>query len=123
MNLSTVGSNLQPTSRIVLMKSFDKQGFVFNTNMKSNKSKDIEHNALVSLNFHWKSLNKQVRIGRPVHVEGLAEATGGGAFATCAGMLTYAASGLANNDVGIIASFDRGGSSLANIGRWLRENL
>ena len=39
MNLSTVGSNLQPTSRIVLMKSFDKQGFVFNTNMKSNKSK------------------------------------------------------------------------------------
>lgn len=68
-------------------------------------------------------LNKQVRIGRPVHVEGLAEATGGGAFATCAGMLTYAASGLANNDVGIIASFDRGGSSLANIGRWLRENL
>ena len=62
MNLSTVGRNLQPTSRIVLMKLFDKQGFVFNTNMKSNKSKDIEHNSLVSLNFYWKSLNKQVRI-------------------------------------------------------------
>jgi hypothetical protein len=38
-------------------------------------------------------------------------------------MLTYAASGLAGADVGALAAADRGGSTLATMGRWLRENL
>lgn len=68
-------------------------------------------------------LDKQVRLGRPIHVHGLAESTGGPAFSTCSGMLTYAASGLAGADVGALAAADRGGSTLATMGRWLRENL
>ena len=62
MNLSTVSPNLQPNSRMVLMKNFDPGGFVFNTNLQSKKSEIIRTNALVALNFHWKSLHKQVRI-------------------------------------------------------------
>ncbi len=62
MNLSTVDAKFQPSSRMVLMKSFDKKGFVFNTNFNSKKGKNISNNNLVSLNFHWKSLRKQVRI-------------------------------------------------------------
>ena len=62
MNLSTVSDNLQPTSRLVLLKSFNKKGFVFNTNLNSKKANDISNNSQVSLNFYWKSLRKQVRI-------------------------------------------------------------
>ena len=62
MDLSTVGKDLKPSSRIVLMKSFDRRGFVFNTNLNSKKSKKIINNSFVSLNFYWKSLRKQVRI-------------------------------------------------------------
>ena len=69
MNLSTVDENLQPSSRMVLMKSFDKKGFVFNTNLKSKKGRNISNNSLVSLNFYWKSLHKQVRIeGRAIKI-------------------------------------------------------
>ena len=62
MNLSTVDKDLKPSSRIVLMKSFDEKGFVFNTNLNSKKSKKISKNSFVCLNFYWKSLRKQVRI-------------------------------------------------------------
>ena len=69
MNLSTVNRGLQPTSRLVLMKSFSKKGFIFNTNLNSKKSKDIIVNSLVGLNFYWKSLRKQVRIeGRAIKI-------------------------------------------------------
>ena len=67
MNLSTVNQNFQPSSRMVLMKFFDREGFVFNTNMNSKKSKEIIHSSKVCLNFYWKSIRKQVRI------EGFAE--------------------------------------------------
>ena len=67
MSLSTVNNRLQPTSRLVLMKFFDKNGFVFNTNLNSKKAKEISNNSLVCLNFYWKSLRKQVRIeGRAI---------------------------------------------------------
>ena len=62
MDLSTVGKNLQPSSRVVLMKSFNKKGFIFNTNLNSKKAYEISNNSLVGLNFYWKSLRKQVRI-------------------------------------------------------------
>jgi len=61
MCLSTI-SNDAPHSRMVLLKDFDDNGFVFYTNYESNKGKDIQSNPNVCLNFHWKSLLRQVRI-------------------------------------------------------------
>lgn len=61
MCLSTI-SNDSPHSRMVLLKDFDDNGFVFYTNYESNKGKDIQSNPNVCLNFHWKSLLRQVRI-------------------------------------------------------------
>ena len=62
MNVATVSTNMQPTSRMILLKEYDESGFIFNTNIESNKSREIESNNLVALNFHWKSLHRQVRI-------------------------------------------------------------
>ena len=62
MNVATVSSNMQPSSRMILLKAYDETGFIFNTNTESKKSKEIKSNDLVSLHFHWKSLRRQVRI-------------------------------------------------------------
>ena len=62
MNLSTISESLIPSSRIVLLKSFDNNGFVFYTNVRSKKGNSINFNSQVSLNFHWKSLLRQIRI-------------------------------------------------------------
>jgi len=61
MCLSTV-SNGKPSSRIVLLKGFDENGFVFFTNYKSHKGLDIEQNNHVAVNFFWAELERQVRI-------------------------------------------------------------
>lgn len=61
MTLSTISNN-QPSSRVVLLKSFDENGFIFYSNSKSKKGKSIKKNNNVSLNFHWKSQNRQIRI-------------------------------------------------------------
>jgi len=62
MNLSTISKDNKPRSRIVLLKSFSVNGFVFYTNVLSKKGKSIDYNKYVSLNFHWKSLLKQISI-------------------------------------------------------------
>ena len=62
MNLATISKNFKPSSRIVLLKNFDKRGFVFYTNLKSRKGISILTNSSVALNFYWKSLFRQVRI-------------------------------------------------------------
>ena len=62
MTLSTVSENNKPSSRIVLLKSYDKNGFVFYSNSNSKKGKSITYNSFVSLNFYWKTLKKQIRI-------------------------------------------------------------
>ena len=62
MNLATTGKDLCPSSRIVLLKSHNISGFVFYTNLNSRKGSRINENANVVLNFHWKSLLRQVRI-------------------------------------------------------------
>ena len=62
MNLATVGRDLRPSSRIVLLKSHDTTGFVFYTNLNSLKGSMIKENENVVLNFYWKSLLKQVKI-------------------------------------------------------------
>ncbi len=59
MVLATVDHN-QPRQRIVLLKQFDKQGFVFFTNRDSAKGKDMASNPKVSLHFPWHFANRQV---------------------------------------------------------------
>ena len=60
--LGTAGKNGFPTVRIILLKDFNKDGFVFYTNLKSSKSIAINENSKISMCFHWKSLLRQVRI-------------------------------------------------------------
>ncbi|MFL2688362.1 MAG: pyridoxamine 5'-phosphate oxidase [Alphaproteobacteria bacterium] len=62
MSVATVSADGQPSSRMVLLKSFDKEGFVFYTNMESRKGLEIKFNSKTALLFHWKSLQRQVRI-------------------------------------------------------------
>ena len=61
MTLSTISNNL-PSSRVVLLKSYDEIGLVFYTNSNSKKGKSIKENNNVALNFHWKTQNRQIRI-------------------------------------------------------------
>ena len=62
MNLATISFDGKPSSRIVLLKSYDDKGFVFYTNSNSKKGRAIQSNNSVALNFHWKTLQRQVRI-------------------------------------------------------------
>ncbi len=62
MSLSTVSAQGVPSSRTVLLKIYDQQGFVFFTNYNSKKARDIETNPNVALLFPWLSLERQVRI-------------------------------------------------------------
>jgi len=62
MNLSTISKDLKPSSRMVLLKDFSQNGFIFYTNLNSKKGESIIKNPNVALNFHWKSLLRQVRI-------------------------------------------------------------
>ena len=60
--LATVGKNGIPSVRMVLLKNFNKKGFVFYTNLNSKKSNEIKSNPNASMCFHWKSILRQVRI-------------------------------------------------------------
>ena len=60
--LATVGKNGTPSVRMVLLKDFNEKGFVFYTNLNSQKSTEIKSNPNASMCFHWKSLLRQVRI-------------------------------------------------------------
>lgn len=67
MTVATVNGNGQPSQRIVLLKSFSEQGFVFYTNLGSRKASDLKQNSAISLHFPWYLLERQVK------VEGTAE--------------------------------------------------
>jgi pyridoxamine 5'-phosphate oxidase len=62
MALATVGADLQPSVRMVLLKGVDAQGFCFYTNMKSRKGAELAQNPKAALCFHWKSQLRQVRV-------------------------------------------------------------
>jgi pyridoxamine 5'-phosphate oxidase len=62
MALSTASPEGRPSSRIVLLKGYNEEGFVFFTNSTSDKGKQIAENQFVSLLFFWKELERQVRI-------------------------------------------------------------
>lgn len=67
MTLATVDKEGKPSARVVLLKDYDENGFVFFTNYKSAKGENINHNPNVAIVFFWKELERQVRI------EGVAE--------------------------------------------------
>ena len=62
LSLATADKNGIPSVRIVLLKDFGQDGFTFYTNLDSQKSLDIESNPKAEMCFHWKSLQRQVRV-------------------------------------------------------------
>lgn len=62
MILATVGADGMPNARMVLLKGFDRRGFVFYTNTESAKGRELAGSGKAALVFHWKSLRRQVRI-------------------------------------------------------------
>lgn len=62
MNLATVGFDMKPSSRIVLLKQVRNEGFVFFTNYESRKAKQLDENPNCALTFIWNELERQVRI-------------------------------------------------------------
>ncbi|WP_194712747.1 pyridoxamine 5'-phosphate oxidase [Noviherbaspirillum soli] len=71
MSVATVGADGRPSSRILLIKDFNRDGFTWFTNYRSRKGRDLEAHPYAALLFHWVELERQVRIeGR---VEKLAE--------------------------------------------------
>jgi len=69
MTVSTIGLDGFPKSRVVLLKKFNEEGFIFFTNYNSEKGKAIEHNPNICLSFFWPSIERQIII------KGIAEKT------------------------------------------------
>ena len=80
MTLATVGNDLRPSTRIVLIKDFDERGLVWYTNYDSRKGQELAGNPWAALQFHWVELERVVRIeGR---VEKVADAESDAYFAS-----------------------------------------
>ena len=62
MTLATVDADGMPNARMVLLKGVDERGFVFYTNLDSQKGRELAASPKAALVFHWKSLNRQVRV-------------------------------------------------------------
>ena len=60
--LATVNESNQPDVRMVLLKEYNQNGFIFFTNLNSKKGTDLKKTPKASMCFHWKSLLRQVRI-------------------------------------------------------------
>jgi pyridoxamine 5'-phosphate oxidase len=74
MAVATATADGVPSVRILLLKGFDSRGFVFYTNFQSRKGQELQANPRAALCFHWKSLQRQVRIEGGVEVVSDAEA-------------------------------------------------
>ena len=66
LSLATSSKNNEPSVRVVLLKGLSQKGFVFYTNLNSPKSNDLKKNPNAAMCFHWKSLQRQVRISGSV---------------------------------------------------------
>ena len=66
MSVATVTPEGRPAVRMLLLKGADARGFVFYTNLESNKAADLRANPFVALCFHWAQTEKQVRVEGPV---------------------------------------------------------
>jgi pyridoxamine 5'-phosphate oxidase len=62
MTLATVGSDLRPSTRVVLIKAYDERGIVWYTNYDSQKGRELAGNPFAALQFHWVELERVVRI-------------------------------------------------------------
>ena len=62
MTLATVGNDLRPSTRVVLIKDFDARGIVWYTNYESRKGLELAGNPFAALQFHWVELERVVRI-------------------------------------------------------------
>lgn len=62
MTLATASKDGKPSARMVLLKGVDDQGFVFYTNYRSPKAKELEENPQAALVFYWTQLDRQVRV-------------------------------------------------------------
>ncbi len=62
MTLATVGSDLRPSTRVVLIKGYDAAGIVWYTNYDSRKGRQLAGNPFAALQFHWVELERVVRI-------------------------------------------------------------
>jgi pyridoxamine 5'-phosphate oxidase len=80
MSLATVDADGLPNVRMVLMKGFGEAGFVFYTNVDSQKGHELDREQKAALLFHWKSANRQVRLRGPV--ERIEDAEADAYFAT-----------------------------------------
>jgi pyridoxamine 5'-phosphate oxidase len=60
--LATVDTNGYPNARVVLIRRIDERGFCFFTNTQSQKGNELLESPKAAINFHWKSLKKQIRI-------------------------------------------------------------
>ena len=60
--LGTSDQNNFPSIRMVLLKGFNKDGFIFYTNLNSQKGNELKNNPKAAMCFHWKSLLRQIRI-------------------------------------------------------------
>ena len=80
MTLATVDADGLPNARMVLLKGTDERGFVFYTNTESQKGRELDVHPYATMVFHWKSLNRQVRLRGPT--ERVTEAEADAYFAT-----------------------------------------
>ncbi|MFN7121550.1 MAG: pyridoxamine 5'-phosphate oxidase [Hydrogenophaga sp.] len=62
MTVATVGSDLKPSTRVVLIKGYDERGIVWYTNYASRKGQELAGNPFAALQFHWVELERVVRI-------------------------------------------------------------
>jgi pyridoxamine 5'-phosphate oxidase len=62
MTLATVGADLRPSTRVVLIKGCDERGIVWYTNYQSRKGRELAGNPFAALQFHWVELERVVRI-------------------------------------------------------------
>jgi pyridoxamine 5'-phosphate oxidase len=62
MTLATATTSGRPSARVVLLKHVDESGFVFYTNYRSAKAKELEENPQAALVFYWEKLDRQIRV-------------------------------------------------------------
>ncbi len=66
VTLATATSDGKPSVRVVLLKGFDENGFIFYTNLESRKAKELRANPFAALCFYWEPIHYQVRVEGPV---------------------------------------------------------
>jgi pyridoxamine 5'-phosphate oxidase len=73
MVLATVSPDKRPSARVVLMKEFNEEGFVFYTNYRGRKGREVDSNPRAAILFYWQVLDRQVRIEGQVSKVGAEE--------------------------------------------------